>query len=47
VAQQMVSDMGIELVTLYTESLSEPGSPAGSYLAYMRYNVSAIVNALQ
>jgi ABC-type Zn uptake system ZnuABC Zn-binding protein ZnuA len=33
-------------VPLYFGSLSD-GSPAGTYLSFMRYNVSAIVEALQ
>jgi manganese/zinc/iron transport system substrate-binding protein len=33
--------------TLYSDSLDEPGKPAGSYLGMMNYNVSTIVDALQ
>ena len=32
--------------TLYSDSLDEPGKPAGSYIGMMRHNVSAISNAL-
>jgi ABC-type Zn uptake system ZnuABC Zn-binding protein ZnuA len=35
------------LVFLYTGSLSEPGGPADDYLSFMRYNVSAIAEALR
>ena len=33
--------------TLYSDSLDEPGKPAGSYLGMMNHNVSTIVDALQ
>lgn len=46
-AQRVARDTGIRLVFLYTGSLSEPGGPADTYLSLMRYNVSAIVNALK
>jgi len=45
-AQRIAEDTGIRLVRLYTGSLSEPGGPADSYLSFMRYDVSAIVDAL-
>lgn len=37
----------VRVVRLYTDSLSEPGGPAGTYLDMMRYNVRTIVEALQ
>ncbi len=46
-AEQIAKDTGVALVTLYTGSLGGPGSGAESYIAMMRYNVSAIVNALK
>jgi ABC-type Zn uptake system ZnuABC Zn-binding protein ZnuA len=46
-AQQIANDMSISLVFLYTGSLSEDGGEAGSYIALMRYNTLAIVNALK
>lgn len=46
-AERIAQDTGIHLVFIYTGSLSEPGGEADSYLAYVRYNVSAIVNALR
>jgi ABC-type Zn uptake system ZnuABC Zn-binding protein ZnuA len=46
-AQRIAEDTGVQLVFLYTGSLSEPGGPADSYLALMRYNVTAIVEALK
>jgi hypothetical protein len=33
-------------VQLFSGSLGEPGSGAETYLQFMRYNVSAIVDAL-
>ena len=46
-ANQIAKDTGIKVVTIYTGSLSESGGEAGTYLDYMRYNVSAIANALK
>jgi len=46
-ARRIAQDTGIRLVFLYTGSLSEPGGPAGDYLSLMRYDVSAIVDALK
>lgn len=46
-AQQVARDMGIAVVILYTDSLGGLGSGAESYGAMMRYNVTAIVDALK
>ncbi|HZW05108.1 MAG TPA: metal ABC transporter substrate-binding protein [Anaerolineaceae bacterium] len=46
-AGRVAEDTGARLVPIYTDSLSEPGGEAGSYLDYMRYNVQAIVTGLQ
>ena len=46
-AQHVADDTGTRLVFLYTGSLSEAGGPADDYLALMRYNVSAVVEALR
>ena len=46
-AQQVAEDTGLQLVSLYSESLGEPGSGAETYLDYMRYNTTAIVEALK
>lgn len=46
-AKRAAEDTGVQLVTLYTGSLSEPGGPADNYIDYIRYNVSAIVDALE
>jgi manganese/iron transport system substrate-binding protein len=46
-AERVTEDTGTLLVFLHTGSLSEPGGPAGDYISLMRYNVSAIVEALR
>lgn len=45
-AQQLSQDLGIEVVTLHTGSLSEADGPAATYVDFMRFNTAAIVNAL-
>lgn len=44
---QLASDLGIEIVTIYGEALSDAEGPAATYLEMMRYNVAAIVSALR
>jgi ABC-type Zn uptake system ZnuABC Zn-binding protein ZnuA len=46
-AEQVAGDTGVELVPLYTGSLSRPGGGAETYLQLMRYDVQAIVEALR
>jgi ABC-type Zn uptake system ZnuABC Zn-binding protein ZnuA len=46
-ARRVADDTGTRLVFLYTGSLGEAGGPAGDYLAFMKYDVSAIVEALR
>jgi ABC-type Zn uptake system ZnuABC Zn-binding protein ZnuA len=46
IVRAVVEDTGIDLVPLYTGSLSDPDGPAGSYIALMRYNVESIVSSL-
>ncbi len=46
-AARIADDTGIRLVQFYTGSLSEADGPAATYLDYMRYNVNAIVSALE
>lgn len=46
VAEQLAADMDIELVVLYTGSLSEPWGHAATYIDLMRYNVEAIADRL-
>jgi ABC-type Zn uptake system ZnuABC Zn-binding protein ZnuA len=45
--QRVAEDTGIQVVFLYTGSLTEPGGDAGTYLEYIRYNVNTIVNTLK
>ena len=47
IAEQVAEDTGSRLVNLHTGSLTEPGGFASNYIDYMRYNVNAIVGALQ
>ena len=46
IAESVAADLGIELVPIYTGSLSEPGGPADTYQEFMRTNVERIVAAL-
>jgi manganese/iron transport system substrate-binding protein len=46
-AAQVAADTGIELVSLYTGSLGAEGSGAETYILLMRYDISAIVDALK
>lgn len=46
-AEQIANDTDIQLVRIYTGSLSETDGVAGTYLDYERYNVDAIVGALR
>jgi ABC-type Zn uptake system ZnuABC Zn-binding protein ZnuA len=45
-SQIVAEDTGVDLVPLYFGSLST-GTPASTYLTFMRHNVKTIVNALQ
>jgi ABC-type Zn uptake system ZnuABC Zn-binding protein ZnuA len=45
-ADSLAEDTGVQLIKLYTGSLSDPDGPATSYLNMMQYNVNQIVNAL-
>ena len=46
-AERVAEDTGVQLIYVYTGSLSEPGGEADSYLTYMRYNTNAFVDALK
>jgi len=47
-AQQIAQDAGVKVITtLYTHSLTLPGGSAPDYIAMMRYNTEAIVEALK
>ncbi|MEZ4619013.1 MAG: zinc ABC transporter substrate-binding protein [Caldilineaceae bacterium] len=45
-AEQLANDLTIKVVALYSDALSADDGPAATYLAFMRYNVDAIVTAL-
>ena len=45
--ERVTDDTGTALVFVYTGSLSESDGDAATYLDYMRYNTTAIVNALK
>jgi manganese/iron transport system substrate-binding protein len=46
-AQRVAGDTGIQLVYVYSGSLSKAGGDADTYLKFIHYNTSAIVNALK
>ncbi len=46
-AQRIAEDTGTNLVPVYTGSLSLPDGEAATYIQYMRFNVNAIVSAIQ
>ena len=46
-AQRIAEDTGVQVIPLYTHSLSEPGGDADSYQDFIRYNVNTIVEALK
>lgn len=46
-AEQVARDLNIAVVPIYTEELSAPDGPAPTYVAMMRYNIQAIVEALR
>ncbi len=46
-ARQIAEDSGVQVVTVLTESLTPAGGVGETYLDYMRYNVSVMVEALR
>jgi ABC-type Zn uptake system ZnuABC Zn-binding protein ZnuA len=46
-SERIADDTGVQLVFVYTDSLSEPGGLASTYLDYMRHNVETFVGALR
>jgi len=46
-SERVADDTDTQLVFLYTGSLSEPGGPTDDYISFMRYNVTAIAEALR
>ena len=47
IIQAIAAETDAKLVTLYSGSLSASDGPAATYLDYMRYNISAIIDALK
>ena len=45
-AERIAEDTGVQLVYLYTGSLSQPGGDADTYIKYMHYNTTAFIDAL-
>jgi ABC-type Zn uptake system ZnuABC Zn-binding protein ZnuA len=46
-AERVATDTGVNLVPIYTESLSAAGGPAATYLDMIHFDVDAIVEALK
>ena len=46
ILQVIAAETGVEIASLYTDSLSQADGPAATYLDYMRYNFTTIVEAL-
>jgi ABC-type Zn uptake system ZnuABC Zn-binding protein ZnuA len=46
-ADQLAQDLGVQVVPIYTDSLSDANGPAATYVDMMRSNVAAIIAALQ
>jgi ABC-type Zn uptake system ZnuABC Zn-binding protein ZnuA len=46
-AQRVAQDTGVKLVNLYNGALSGPDGPASTYMDFIRYDVTEIVNALK
>ena len=47
VARAVAGDLGIDVVSVYTGSLSDAAGPAATYLDFIRTNVERIVSALE
>jgi ABC-type Zn uptake system ZnuABC Zn-binding protein ZnuA len=46
--ERVAAETGVKIgAELYSHSISEPGGPAPTYIEMMKYNVSAIVEALR
>ena len=45
-ATSLADRLGVDVVTLYSDSLGEEGSGAETYADLMRYNATAIADAL-
>ncbi len=47
VLEVIAAETGVKIASLYSDTLSDSDGPAATYLDYMRYNVSTIVEALK
>ncbi len=47
VMEMIAGETGAALITLYSGTLSDGDGPAATYLDYMRYNLGAVIGALQ
>lgn len=47
VLEVIAAETGVKIAGLYSDTLSDSDGPAATYLDYMRYNVSTIVEALK
>jgi ABC-type Zn uptake system ZnuABC Zn-binding protein ZnuA len=45
--EQLANDLGIQVVPVYTDSLSDADGPASTYVEFMRHNLETIVAALR
>gem|GEM_PF-5477591 len=46
-ANQIATESGIQVVPIYTDSLSSGDGPAAGYVEFMQHNVGEIVKALK
>ncbi|MBP8002730.1 MAG: zinc ABC transporter substrate-binding protein [Chloroflexi bacterium] len=46
-AAQVATETGVQVIAIYTDSLSQADEPATTYLEFMRWNVTQIVSALR
>jgi ABC-type Zn uptake system ZnuABC Zn-binding protein ZnuA len=46
IAQQVAAETDVQVLTLYSDSLGMPNSPAATVLEYLRFNITTITEAL-
>ena len=46
-AEQVANETDVQIVAIYTDSLSDTNGPTPDYLQFMRWNITTIVSALQ
>ncbi len=47
IMRTIAGEAGVKLIGLYSDTMSDSNGPASTYLDYMRYNVTTIVDALK